>query len=67
MDPTSPCMNMCRMDTGSGYCDGCFRSLDEIAGWSRYTDDEKRRVLAALSRRRAQAAAANAVRMEQPR
>jgi hypothetical protein len=31
-----------------GYCEGCFRTIDEIAGWSQFSPNEKRRVLAAL-------------------
>ena len=32
--PSSPCLNICSLD-GQGICRGCFRSLDEIAGWTR--------------------------------
>ncbi len=44
----SPCVNVCRMDAASGYCEGCRRSLEEIACWSAYTAAEKRAVLALL-------------------
>jgi predicted Fe-S protein YdhL (DUF1289 family) len=47
----SPCVNVCRMSDVTGYCEGCFRTIDEIAGWSQFSDDEKRRVLAALPAR----------------
>lgn len=47
----SPCINICRMDA-NGLCEGCFRTLDEIACWSIYEDDEKRAVLAQLPERR---------------
>ena len=68
MSPTSPCINLCRIHAGTGYCEGCFRSLDEIAGWSRRADAEKRRILEAVDRRRAQAiAGASAARAEQAR
>ena len=40
----SPCISVCRMDAVTGWCEGCFRTLDEIAGWSRMTDTEKRAV-----------------------
>ncbi len=40
----SPCINVCRMDASSGWCEGCLRTIDEIAGWSLYDDDEKRAV-----------------------
>ena len=48
----SPCINVCRMDARSGFCTGCLRTLDEIAGWSRMDDDSKRRVWALLPARR---------------
>ena len=32
--PISPCINICALDE-QGYCLGCYRSLEEIAGWSR--------------------------------
>lgn len=44
----SPCVDVCRMDAASGYCEGCRRSLDEIASWSAYSPSEKRAVLALL-------------------
>jgi predicted Fe-S protein YdhL (DUF1289 family) len=50
----SPCINVCRMDASSGWCEGCLRTMDEIAGWSLYDDDEKRAVWDALEARRAE-------------
>lgn len=32
--PASPCINLCRMDPVTGWCEGCRRTLDEIAAWS---------------------------------
>ena len=49
----SPCINVCRMDAASGYCEGCRRTLDEIACWSVYSNAEKRAVLAQLPARKA--------------
>jgi len=48
----SPCINVCRMDQTSGYCEGCRRSLEEIACWSVYSPAEKRAVLALLPARK---------------
>jgi uncharacterized protein len=48
----SPCINLCRMDATSGYCEGCRRSLQEIASWPEYTAAEKRAVLALLPARK---------------
>lgn len=54
-DPVpSPCVNLCRIDPASGLCAGCWRSLDEIAAWSRMSDADKRQVWQALALRRAQ-------------
>lgn len=49
----SPCVNICRMDPASGMCEGCFRTLEEIAAWSAATNAQKRLILAAIARRRA--------------
>jgi uncharacterized protein len=38
----SPCISVCRMDAATGLCEGCYRTLDEIAAWSRATEEEKR-------------------------
>jgi len=57
MSPTdgvpSPCIDVCRIDAASGWCEGCLRTIDEIARWSAMTDDDKRAVWQALPRRRA--------------
>lgn len=60
MSLSSPCINICRMDADTGWCEGCQRSLDEIAGWSRASEDDKRRILAAVTERRAWLAGAAA-------
>jgi uncharacterized protein len=51
----SPCISVCRMDEGKGWCVGCWRTLDEIAVWSLLDDGEKREVWVELDRRRLQA------------
>lgn len=53
MSVPSPCIDLCRMDASSGLCEGCLRTLDEIAGWSAATDETKRLILAAIAQRRA--------------
>nr|WP_213957473.1 MULTISPECIES: DUF1289 domain-containing protein [unclassified Variovorax] len=47
----SPCTSVCRIHEGSGLCRGCFRTLAEIAQWSRMDDPGKRRVWACIARR----------------
>jgi hypothetical protein len=49
----SPCVSVCRMDPSSGLCEGCLRTIDEIAQWSTYSDADKRVVLAQIEARKA--------------
>ncbi|EFO30460.1 YbaK/prolyl-tRNA synthetase associated region [Roseibium sp. TrichSKD4] len=48
----SPCIKLCQIDQATRLCQGCFRSLDEIAGWSRMSDAERSAVMAVLDERR---------------
>ena len=48
----SPCINVCRMDAATGWCEGCQRTLSEIAAWSGLSDADKRVVWRALPARR---------------
>ena len=48
----SPCNSICRMDDDTGWCTGCLRTLDEIAGWSVLDAAQKQGVWQELSRRR---------------
>lgn len=40
----SPCIGVCELDP-AGYCEGCLRSVDEIARWSLMRDDERLHVM----------------------
>ena len=42
--PPSPCISICRMSDDTTYCEGCWRTLDEIGGWGQRSADEKRSV-----------------------
>jgi len=50
----SPCIDICRMDEPTGWCEGCLRTLDEIAAWGSLTDAQRAELLARLPDRRAQ-------------
>jgi predicted Fe-S protein YdhL (DUF1289 family) len=50
----SPCISVCRIDPASGWCEGCWRTIDEIAHWSLLDDAEKQRIRDQLDRRRSQ-------------
>ena len=49
----SPCVEVCRMDPANDVCAGCWRTLDEIAGWRDMGDVERAAVLVAVGERRA--------------
>lgn len=48
---TSPCTNVCQLDENK-VCIGCFRTVNEIASWTKYTDAEKILVLEESEERR---------------
>jgi len=48
MNVLSPCINICRIDRDTGYCEGCRRSMAEIAEWLYYSDERKRAIMAQL-------------------
>ena len=51
-DPVpSPCICVCTMDPATGLCIGCYRTLDEIAGWSAMDDAGKREIWRLLEER----------------
>lgn len=49
----TPCVKVCVVDGESGLCMGCYRKLNEVAGWARLTDGERDSILAELPGRRA--------------
>jgi predicted Fe-S protein YdhL (DUF1289 family) len=44
------------MDAATGWCEGCFRTLEEIAEWSRLDDEAKREVWQSIGQRSGQPA-----------
>jgi len=44
----TPCVKVCAVDGGTGYCLGCRRTLPEIAGWARLSDQERADIMVAL-------------------
>lgn len=47
----SPCILVCSIDTVTGYCFGCGRTREEIGGWTLYTSEERRAIMAELPAR----------------
>ena len=50
-DVPSPCLSICRMEAATGWCEGCLRTLDEIAAWGRLDPNGKRQVWAEIEQR----------------
>jgi predicted Fe-S protein YdhL (DUF1289 family) len=49
----SPCINICTLDE-HGVCQGCYRTLQEIASWSQMTRTAQRLLLLEIERRAAE-------------
>ena len=51
----SPCLSICRMDAATEVCQGCWRTLEEIAEWGMASEERKRAIWKLLVRRAGQA------------
>ena len=51
----SPCVKLCKLDPVSGYCLGCYRTIEEITAWPGLGREEKLRVYEELEKRKTQA------------
>lgn len=50
-EPASPCIGICKLDPKTNFCEGCFRTLDEIASWGQCSRKEKQHILDQLENR----------------
>ena len=48
---SSPCIKICVIDPVSKLCQGCGRTLQEIAQWSRLSEAERLAIMATLEGR----------------
>ena len=51
----SPCVGVCQINSKTKFCLGCWRSLREVAHWSRYSRTEKLAVVDSIKQRQADA------------
>ena len=49
----TPCVKVCIVDGPTGLCLGCYRTLQEIGGWTALTDEQRAGIMADLTARRA--------------
>lgn len=47
----SPCISVCQMDAASGYCKGCYRTIEEIMVWGQADESVKQAVWQQLEQR----------------
>ncbi|MBA3771512.1 MAG: DUF1289 domain-containing protein [Ramlibacter sp.] len=50
-DVPSPCVSVCKVCPETELCQGCLRTLDEIAAWSRMDDGARREVWKIIAQR----------------
>ena len=48
----SPCVMVCSLDSETGFCEGCLRSMDEIREWVILSREEKLAVLEKVKTRK---------------
>lgn len=48
----SPCINICVINAETGFCAGCYRTIDEITHWQKLTPQQKIDLLRELLSRR---------------
>jgi uncharacterized protein len=47
----SPCIGVCSMDDSTGFCLGCYRTMDEIQQWWDLDNTQKQAVVDSASAR----------------
>lgn len=47
----SPCIKICVMHPEARLCTGCYRSIEEITGWTRMSAEDRRAVMEDLPTR----------------
>jgi predicted Fe-S protein YdhL (DUF1289 family) len=50
-DIVSPCIGVCAMNDSNGFCQGCYRTVEEIREWWNMTDQEREKVMGTLDQR----------------
>jgi uncharacterized protein len=48
----SPCNSVCRMSPSTGFCEGCFRTINEIVAWGQLAEAEKAAIWRELANRK---------------
>jgi predicted Fe-S protein YdhL (DUF1289 family) len=51
---STPCIKICVIDPASGLCEGCGRTLQEIAQWGGFSEAQRLAIMAELPERQKQ-------------
>lgn len=41
----SPCISVCTMDESTGFCQGCYRTMEEIEKWWDLDNKQKQAII----------------------
>lgn len=52
-DIQSPCVGVCTLNEATGFCQGCYRTIEEIREWWNMSDEERAKVMRELDQRMA--------------
>ena len=50
-DIVSPSIGVCSINDSNGFCQGCYRTVEEIREWWNMTDQEREKVMGVLDQR----------------
>lgn len=45
----TPCIRVCKLE--NGLCTGCFRTIEEIENWLKYSDEQREQITRILEER----------------
>lgn len=48
---STPCIKICKIDRDTGLCIGCFRTIEEIKNWLKYSEIDRKQIISELLRR----------------
>ena len=51
---SSPCIGVCSMDDLTGFCQGCYRTIDEIQAWWEMDDQQQKETINKAAQREAE-------------
>jgi predicted Fe-S protein YdhL (DUF1289 family) len=50
-DIVSPCIGVCAINDSNGFCQGCYRTVEEIREWWNMSDQDREKVIWTLDQR----------------